>query len=75
MASGKAPISGGIAIVLSVLAVVILVIAIFGGVSWNTVVSAFTSAAMFIIVWRGMKKHDQEYQERLERLDERLGKN
>ena len=59
---------------MSVLAVVILVIAIFGGVSWNMVVSAFTSAVMFIIVWRGLKKHEQEYQERLERLDERLGK-
>ena len=73
MATGKAPISGSLAIVCGVLAVATLVIAISGGVSWNAAVSAFTTFTMFIIVWRGMKKHDREYQERLSQLNERLG--
>ena len=72
MAAGKAPISGSIAIVLGVLAVTLLVIAIFGGVSWITVVGAFLNFTLFVMVWRGVKKQDQEYQERMERLEERL---
>lgn len=73
MAVGKAPVSGSITIVLGVLAVAILVIAIFGGLPWSTVVSAFANFALFVIVWRGMKSQDREYRERMERLDERLG--
>ena len=72
MATGKAPISGSIAIVLGVLAVTLLVIAIFDGVTWSTVVGAFLNFTLFVMVWRGAKKQDQEYQERMERLEERL---
>lgn len=72
MATGKAPISGSIAIVLGVLAVTLLVIAIFDGVSWSTVVGAFLNFTIFVMVWRGAKEHDREYQERTERLEERL---
>ena len=75
MATGKAPISGSIAIVLGVLAVTLLVIAIFDGVSWSTAVGAFLNFTIFVMVWRGAKKQDQEYQERMERLDERLRSN
>ena len=72
MATGKAPISGSIAIVLGVLAVNLLVIAIFDGVSWSTVVGTFLNFTLFVMVWRGGKKHDREYLERMERLEERL---
>ena len=73
MATGKAPISGSIAIVLGVLAVTLLVIAIFDGLSWITVVGAFANFALFVTVWRGMQRQDREYQERMERLEERSG--
>ncbi|MFF0989733.1 hypothetical protein [Kocuria nitroreducens] len=73
MATGKAPISGSIAIVLGVLAVVLLVIAIFDGLSWSTVVGAFLNFTVFVLVWRGAKKQDREYHERIERLEKRLG--
>jgi low temperature requirement protein LtrA len=72
VATGKAPISGSIAIVLGVLAVALLVIAIFDGVSWSTVVGVFLNFTIFVMVWRGAKKQDQEYQERMEHLGERL---
>lgn len=72
MATGKAPISGSIAIVLGVLAVTLLIIAIFDGASWSTVVGAFLNFTIFVMVWRGAKKQDREYQERMERLQERL---
>ncbi len=73
MATGKAPISGSIAIALGVLAVSLLIIAIFDGASWSTVVGAFLNVTIFVMVWRGAKKQDREYQERMERLQERLG--
>lgn len=72
MATGKAPISGSIAIVLGVLAVTLLVIAIFDGVTWSTVLGVFLNFTLFVMVWRGAKKQDREYQERMERLEERL---
>ena len=72
MATGKAPISGSIAIVSGALAVTLLVIAIFDGVTWSTVLGAFLNFTLFVMVWRGAKKQDQEYQERMERLEERL---
>ncbi|MEB2528521.1 hypothetical protein [Kocuria rosea] len=74
MATGKAQMSGGLAITSGVLALVILVIAILGGLSWYTVVIAFSAFAMLVLIWRGAKKQDREYQERMERLEERLGK-
>lgn len=72
MAAGEAPISGSIAIVLGVLAVALSVIAVLDGVFWSTVVGAFLNVRIFVVVWRGAKKQDQEYQERVERLEERL---
>ena len=51
----------------------LLVIAISEGVPWSMVVGAFANFALFVIVWRGAKKQDREYQERMERLEERLG--
>jgi hypothetical protein len=73
VATGRAPISGSIAIVSGILAVTLLIIAIFDGVSWSTVVGAFLNLTIFVTVWRGAKKQDREYQERMERLQERLG--
>lgn len=72
VATGKAPISGSIAIVSGALAVTLVVIAMFDGVTWSTVVGAFSNVAIFVMVWRGAKKQDREYQERMERLEERL---
>jgi hypothetical protein len=68
VAAGKAPISGSIAIVLGVLAVTLWVIAISDGVSWSTVVGVLLNFTLFVMAWRGAKKQDQEYQERMERL-------
>ena len=72
MATGKAPISGTPAIACGLLAATTVMITVVSGSSWNTVVSALTTFAMFVIVWRGMKKQDREYQERLERLKQRV---
>lgn len=72
MATGKAPISGTLAIACGLLAATTVMITVVSGSSWNTVVSALTTFAMFVIVWRGMKKQDREYRERLERLKQRL---
>lgn len=58
---------------LGVLAATLLVLAIVEGLSWSTLVGAFLNFALFVIVWRGAKKQDREYQERMERLDERMG--
>jgi hypothetical protein len=72
VATGKAPISGNIAILFGVLAATLLVIAIFDGVSWSTVVGAFLHFTIFVMMWRGAKKQNQEYQEGMERPEERL---
>ena len=75
MATGKAPISGTLAIACGLLAATteIYTLSLHDALPiWNTVVSALTTFAMFVIVWRGMKKQDREYQERLERLKQRL---
>ena len=73
MAIGWAPISGGIALVGGVLAGATVILAVVTGGSRTTVLSALTTFTMLIIVWWGMKKHDREYQERMERLERRLG--
>lgn len=73
MATGKAPISGTLAIACGLLAVTTVMIAVVNGSSWNTVVSTLTTFVLCVIVWRGMKKQDREYQERMERLKQRLG--
>ena len=73
MATEWAPISGGIALVGGLLAGVTVIFTVVPGGPWTTVVSALTAFTMLIIVWRGMKKHDREHQERMERLEQRLG--
>ena len=73
MATGKAPISGGFAIACVLWFVAMVVIAFFDGEFWTTALSSLSLVAIALLNWRGFKKHDQEYRERMERLDERLG--
>lgn len=73
MATGKAPISGGFAIACVLWFVAMVVIAFVEGDSWTTALSSLGLVTIALINWRGFKKHDREYRERMERLDERLG--
>ena len=73
MATGKAPFSGGIAIACVLWFVAMVVIAFVEGDSWTTALSSLGLVTIALINWRGFKKHDREYRERMERLDERLG--
>lgn len=72
MATGKAPISGGIAIVCGLWALTAAVIAILNGLPWTTVLSSLGLVTITVVNWRGFKEHDRQYQERMERLDRRL---
>lgn len=72
MATGKAPMSGGIAIVCGLLLVVIVIIKIISDFSWGPVVSSFCLFVVTVIMWQGFKKQDREYQERMGRLEQRL---
>ena len=72
MATGKAPISGSFAILCVLWFVATAVIAIVDGDHWTTAVSSLGLVAISVAAWRGCKKHDREYQERMERLDQRL---
>ncbi|GAA1750594.1 hypothetical protein GCM10009767_06880 [Kocuria aegyptia] len=51
-----------------------VVIAIVEGDSWTTVLSSLGLVAIALVNWRGFKRHDRQYRERMERLDERLGR-
>lgn len=75
MATGKAPISGGFVIVSALWFMAMVVIAIVEGDYWTTALSSLGLVGIALINWRGFKKHDREYQERMERLDQRLGRN
>ncbi|GAA1768296.1 hypothetical protein [Kocuria aegyptia] len=74
MATGKAPISGGFAIVCALWFVAMVVIAFVADNFWTTVLSSLALVAIALVNWRGFKRHDREYRERMERLDERLGR-
>ncbi|MEX5271910.1 hypothetical protein [Kocuria sabuli] len=50
------------------------VLAIIEGDSWTTALSSLGLVAVALVNWRGFKRHDRQYQERVERLDERLGR-
>ncbi|MUN63825.1 hypothetical protein GMA12_11860 [Kocuria sediminis] len=51
-----------------------VVIAIVEGDSWTTALSSLGLVAVALVNWRGFKRHDRECRERMERLDERLGR-
>lgn len=72
MATGRAPISGGFVIVSALWFVAMMVIAVVEGEYWTTALSSLGLVAIAMVNWRGFKKHDREYQERMERLDQRL---
>ena len=74
MGTGRAPISGGFVIVCALWFLAMVVLAIVEGDSWTTVLSSLGLVAMALVNWRGFKRHDREYQERMERLDQRLGR-
>lgn len=73
--TGKAPISGGFVIVCVLWFLAMVVLAIVEGDSWTTALGSLGLVAMALVNWRGFKRHDREYQERMERLDQRLGRN
>ena len=73
MATGKAPLSGGFAIACVLWLVAMVIIAFIEGDSWTTALSSLGLVTIALINWRGFKKHDREYRERMQRLDERLG--
>lgn len=72
MATGRAPVSGGIAIACGLLFVTTVVLAVAGGLSWFTVASTFLTFVLFVMTWRRFQASDLEYRQRMERLDERL---
>lgn len=72
MATGKAPVSGGIAIVCGLWVVTTVIIAILDGLPWTTVLSSLGLVVITVVNWRGFKEHDRQYRERMERLDRRL---
>lgn len=51
-----------------------VVIAIVEGDYWTTALSSLGLVGIALINWRGFKRHDREYEERMERLDQRLGR-
>ena len=71
MAVPRAPISGGIAIVCGLLLVAAVVRAFLegSGDAWFSVFVLFTAFISTVLTWRSMKKSNQEYLDRLERLD------
>lgn len=72
MATGRAPISGGIAIACGLLFVTAVVLALTSGLSWFTVGSTLLTLVITVLTWRRFQAGDREYRERLERLDRRL---
>ncbi|MGX5358143.1 hypothetical protein [Kocuria sp. KH4] len=74
MGRGRAPISGGIAIVCVLWFLAMVVVAILEGDSWTTALSSLGLVAMALVTWRGCTRHDREYRERMAGLDERLGR-
>lgn len=74
MATGRAPISGGFVIVCVLWFLAMVVLAIVEGDFWTTALSSLGLVAIALVNWRGFKRHDREYRERMERLDERLGR-
>ena len=72
--TGRAPISGGFVIVCVLWFLARVVLAIVEGDSWTTALGSLGLVAMALVNWRGFKRHDREYQERMERLDQRLGR-
>gem|GEM_PF-3664189 len=71
MATPRAPISGGIAIVCGLLfaAAVVWAIVEGSGEAWFSSFILFIAFTSTILTWRNMKKSNQQYLERLERLD------
>lgn len=70
MATSRAPISGGIAIACGLLLVAAAAWAIIDS-SWQAWFSSFVLLTAFlstVLTWRTMKKSDQEYLDRVERL-------
>ncbi|MFI7583013.1 hypothetical protein ACH9DO_04380 [Kocuria sp. M1N1S27] len=51
-----------------------VVLAIVEGDSWTTALGSLGLVVIALVIWRGFTRHDREYQERMERLDERLGR-
>lgn len=74
MATGRAPISGGFVIVSALWFVAMMVIAIVESDYWTTALSSLGLVAIALINWRGFKRSDREYKERMERLEQRLGR-
>lgn len=74
MATGEAPISGGIAIACGLLLVTTVTVAAIDGLAWSTVLSSFGVFGVTVHNRRAAKKHDREYRERMERLEQRLGR-
>ncbi|GGG44020.1 hypothetical protein GCM10011374_02970 [Kocuria dechangensis] len=79
MATGRAPISGGFAIACGLLFATAVVLALASELlaselSWFTVVSAFGTFVIAVLSWRRFQRSDQQYRERMERLDQRLGR-
>ncbi|MFI7581489.1 hypothetical protein [Kocuria kalidii] len=66
--------SGGFVVVCVLWFLAMVVLAIVEGDSWTTALGSLGLVAMALVNWRGFKRHDREYQERMERLYERLGR-
>ncbi|GAA1749792.1 hypothetical protein [Kocuria aegyptia] len=74
MTKGRAPISGTIAIACGLLFVTAVVLALMDVLSWFTVASTLSTFVITVLIWRRFQVSDLEYRQRLERLDERLGR-
>lgn len=74
MTKGHAPVSGGIAIACGVLFVAAVALALVGVLSWFTAANSLLTFAITVLTWRRFQASDREYRQRLERLDERLGR-
>lgn len=75
MGTGRAPVSGGFALVCVLWFLAMVALAIVEGDSWTTALGSLGFVAMALVNWRGFKRHDRQYQERMKRLDQRLGPN
>jgi membrane protein implicated in regulation of membrane protease activity len=74
VATGRAPVSGGFAIVCGLLFVTAVVLALTTSLSWLTVASTLLTLMMSVFSWRRFQRNDREYQQRSERLDQELGR-
>lgn len=74
MTTGRAPISGGIAIACGLLSVTAVVLALIGVLSWFTVANSLLTFVITVLTWRRFQVSDLENRQRMERLDQRLSR-